>query len=79
MSPESSPVVLWAQQPCKLRAPPDVRMHAAPLPEGNIPMSTWFIGGCSTGLGRALAEALIGAGPASVRTWPASNWPKHYV
>ncbi|OBI33364.1 oxidoreductase [Mycobacterium sp. E2238] len=25
-------------------------------------MSTWFITGCSTGLGRALAEAVIGAG-----------------
>jgi NAD(P)-dependent dehydrogenase (short-subunit alcohol dehydrogenase family) len=25
-------------------------------------MSTWFITGCSTGLGRSLAEAVIGAG-----------------
>ena len=25
-------------------------------------MSTWLITGCSTGLGRALAEAVIGAG-----------------
>ncbi|OBB92186.1 oxidoreductase [Mycobacterium sp. 852002-30065_SCH5024008] len=31
-------------------------------------MSTWFITGCSTGLGRALAEAVIGAGHNAVVT-----------
>src|SRR6185312_13734273 len=30
--------------------------------EAGILMSTWLITGCSTGLGRALAEAVIGAG-----------------
>ena len=31
-------------------------------------MSTWFITGCSTGLGRALAEAVIGTGHNAVVT-----------
>ncbi len=31
-------------------------------------MSTWFITGCSTGLGRALAEAVIGSGHNAVVT-----------
>ncbi|HEX2402571.1 MAG TPA: short-chain dehydrogenase/reductase, partial [Mycobacterium sp.] len=31
-------------------------------------MSTWLITGCSTGLGRALAEAVIGAGHNAVVT-----------
>ncbi|GAA4543143.1 oxidoreductase [Mycobacterium paraffinicum] len=31
-------------------------------------MSTWFVTGCSTGLGRALAEAVIGAGHNAVVT-----------
>jgi NAD(P)-dependent dehydrogenase (short-subunit alcohol dehydrogenase family) len=31
-------------------------------------MSTWFITGCSTGLGRSLAEAVIGAGHSAVIT-----------
>jgi NAD(P)-dependent dehydrogenase (short-subunit alcohol dehydrogenase family) len=31
-------------------------------------MSTWFITGCSTGLGRALAEAVLAAGHAAVVT-----------
>lgn len=31
-------------------------------------MSTWFITGCSTGLGRALAEAVLGAGHSAVVT-----------
>src|SRR3712207_6116558 len=31
-------------------------------------MSTWFITGCSSGLGRALAEAVIGAGHHAVVT-----------
>src|SRR6478672_10615998 len=31
-------------------------------------MSTWFITGCSTGLGRALAEAVIAAGHNAVVT-----------
>jgi NAD(P)-dependent dehydrogenase (short-subunit alcohol dehydrogenase family) len=31
-------------------------------------MSTWFITGCSTGLGRALAEAAIAAGHNAVVT-----------
>ena len=31
-------------------------------------MSTWLITGCSTGLGRALAEAVIGAGHNVVAT-----------
>ena len=31
-------------------------------------MSTWLITGCSTGVGRALAEAVIGAGHNAVVT-----------
>ena len=31
-------------------------------------MSTWLITGCSSGLGRALAEAVIGAGHHAVVT-----------
>jgi short-subunit dehydrogenase len=31
-------------------------------------VSTWFITGCSTGLGRALAEAVIAAGRDTVVT-----------
>ena len=31
-------------------------------------MSTWLITGCSTGLGRALAEAVIGSGHNAVVT-----------
>ena len=33
-----------------------------------LPMSTWLITGCSSGLGRALAEAVIGAGHNAVVT-----------
>jgi NAD(P)-dependent dehydrogenase (short-subunit alcohol dehydrogenase family) len=33
-----------------------------------VPVSTWLITGCSTGLGRALAEAVIGAGHNAVVT-----------
>jgi NAD(P)-dependent dehydrogenase (short-subunit alcohol dehydrogenase family) len=33
-----------------------------------LPISTWLITGCSTGLGRALAEAVIGAGHNAVVT-----------
>jgi NAD(P)-dependent dehydrogenase (short-subunit alcohol dehydrogenase family) len=36
--------------------------------EAGILMSTWLITGCSTGLGRALAEAVIGAGHNAVVT-----------
>jgi NAD(P)-dependent dehydrogenase (short-subunit alcohol dehydrogenase family) len=33
-----------------------------------LPVSTWLITGCSSGLGRALAEAVIGAGHNAVVT-----------
>ena len=36
--------------------------------ERRPPMSTWLITGCSTGLGRALAEAVIEAGHNAVVT-----------
>jgi NAD(P)-dependent dehydrogenase (short-subunit alcohol dehydrogenase family) len=36
--------------------------------EGEFPMSTWLITGCSTGLGRALAEAVISSGHNAVVT-----------
>lgn len=42
--------------------------HRNPHIEGNPPMTTWFLTGCSTGLGRALAEAVLARGDGAAIT-----------
>src|ERR1700748_3418673 len=58
MSAESNLNMRWAQRPGR---------HRCAI-ERNPFMSTWLITGCSTGLGRALAEAVIAAGHNAVVT-----------
>ena len=46
----------------------DVPANVPRLAEGDRYISTWLITGCSTGLGRALAEGVIPAGHNAVVT-----------